>query len=553
MPDNIDQYTIDLSQKIKNFKPDYSVKNIGIVEEAGDGIARVSGLTGVRSQELVEFENGIKGIAFNIEKELIGIIVLGDYSLVSQGMRVETTGRIASIQVGEELIGRVVNALGEPIDGKGPLKTNQFRALERVAPGVIDRRDVDSPVQTGIKAIDSMIPIGRGQRELIIGDRQTGKTAIVIDTIINQRGKDLICIYVAIGQKKAAIARTMAVLSNYGAMEHTIIVSSSADESAAMQYIAPYAGCAIGEAIMESGGHALVIYDDLSKHAWAYRQISLLLRRPPGREAYPGDVFYLHSRLLERASCMAYSYVLLPKNYAGDTISKKEITNQPVYSGPMARTQTEEALSIKKDKDDLKIVQVKESGGTLTALPIIETLLGDVSAYIPTNVISITDGQIYLEGNLFNAGIRPAVNVGISVSRVGGSAQTKAMKQVAGRLRLDMASFRELAAFAQFGSDLDKATQDQLNRGLRLQEILKQAQYEPVALSEQVIVLFAVLNGYADKIKIERMKEWETALLKHINGSASEISKAIETEKALNKETEEKLHKTLEIFSNSWS
>jgi len=553
MPDNIDQYTIDLSQKIKNFKPDYSVKNIGIVEEAGDGIARVSGLTGVRSQELVEFENGIKGIAFNIEKELIGIIVLGDYSLVSQGMRVETTGRIASIQVGEELIGRVVNALGEPIDGKGPLKTNQFRALERVAPGVIDRRDVDSPVQTGIKAIDSMIPIGRGQRELIIGDRQTGKTAIVIDTIINQRGKDLICIYVAIGQKKAAIARTMAVLSNYGAMEHTIIVSASADESAAMQYIAPYAGCAIGEAIMESGGHALVIYDDLSKHAWAYRQISLLLRRPPGREAYPGDVFYLHSRLLERASCMAYSYVLLPKNYAGDTISKKEITNQPVYSGPMARTQTEEALSIKKDKDDLKIVQVKESGGTLTALPIIETLLGDVSAYIPTNVISITDGQIYLEGNLFNAGIRPAVNVGISVSRVGGSAQTKAMKQVAGRLRLDMASFRELAAFAQFGSDLDKATQDQLNRGLRLQEILKQAQYEPVALAEQVIVLFAVLNGYADKIKIERMKEWETALLKQINGSASEISKAIETEKALNKETEEKLHKTLEIFSNSWS
>ena len=553
MPDNIDQYTIDLSQKIKNFKPDYSVKNIGIVEEAGDGIARVSGLTGVRSQELVEFENGIKGIAFNIEKELIGIIVLGDYSLVSQGMRVETTGRIASIQVGEELIGRVVNALGEPIDGKGPLKTNQFRALERVAPGVIDRRDVDSPVQTGIKAIDSMIPIGRGQRELIIGDRQTGKTAIVIDTIINQRGKDLICIYVAIGQKKAAIARTMAVLSNYGAMEHTIIVSASADESAAMQYIAPYAGCAIGEAIMESGGHALVIYDDLSKHAWAYRQISLLLRRPPGREAYPGDVFYLHSRLLERASCMAYSYVLLPKNYAGDTISKKEITNQPVYSGPMARTQTEEALSIKKDKDDLKIVQVKESGGTLTALPIIETLLGDVSAYIPTNVISITDGQIYLEGNLFNAGIRPAVNVGISVSRVGGSAQTKAMKQVAGRLRLDMASFRELAAFAQFGSDLDKATQDQLNRGLRLQEILKQAQYEPVALAEQVIVLFAVLNGYADKIKIERMKEWETALLKQINGSASEISKAIETEKALNKETEEKLHKTLEIFSISWS
>ena len=347
---------------------------------------------------------------------------MGDYSLVSQGMRVETTGRIASIQVGEELIGRVVNALGEPIDGKGPLKTNQFRALERVAPGVIDRRDV-VPVQTGLR-LSTRYTDWAGQRELIIGDRQTGKTAIAIDTIINQKGKDLICIYVAIGQKKAAIARTMAVLSNYGAMEHTIIVSASADESAAMQYIAPYAGCAIGEAIMESGGHALVIYDDLSKHAWAYRQISLLLRRPPGREAYPGDVFYLHSRLLERASCMAYSYVLLPKNYAGDTISKKEITNQPVYSGPMARTQTEEALSIKKDKDDLKIVQVKESGGTLTALPIIETLLGDVSAYIPTNVISITDGQIYLEGNLFNAGIRPAVNVGFPFE-VGGSARQK--------------------------------------------------------------------------------------------------------------------------------
>jgi len=553
MSDNLSQYTTDLSQKIDSYKPEYSIKNIGIVEEAGDGIARVSGLTGVRSQELVEFENGIKGIAFSIEKSLIGVIILGEYAHVGQGMRVETTGRIASIQVGDELISRVVNAVGEPIDGKGPIKSNQFRALERVAPGVIDRRDVDSPVQTGIKAIDSMIPIGRGQRELIIGDRQTGKTALAIDTIINQKGKDLICIYVAIGQKKAAIARTMALLASYGAMEHTIIVSASADESAAMQYIAPYAGCAIGEAIMENGGHALVIYDDLSKHAWAYRQLSLLLRRPPGREAYPGDVFYLHSRLLERASCMANSYVLLPKNYDKDAISKAEIADKTVYTGPMAKALAEEVLEASNEKNDYKIVKVSESGGTLTALPIIETLLGDVSAYIPTNVISITDGQIYLEGNLFNAGIRPAVNVGISVSRVGGSAQTKAMKQVAGRLRLDMASFRELAAFAQFGSDLDKATLGQLNRGLRLQEILKQPQYEPVPLAEQVIVLFAALNGYADKVNVDRIKDWESALIRHINGVASDISKKIELEKVLSKDTEEKLRKTLDVFTTSWA
>lgn len=553
MSDNLSQYTTDLSQKIDSYKPEYSIKNIGIVEEAGDGIARVSGLTGVRSQELVEFENGIKGIAFSIEKSLIGVIILGEYARVGQGMRVETTGRIASIQVGDELIGRVVNAVGEPIDGKGPIRSNQFRALERVAPGVIDRRDVDSPVQTGIKAIDSMIPIGRGQRELIIGDRQTGKTALAIDTIINQKGKNLICIYVAIGQKKAAIARTMALLASYGAMEHTIIVSASADESAAMQYIAPYAGCAIGESIMENGGHALVIYDDLSKHAWAYRQLSLLLRRPPGREAYPGDVFYLHSRLLERASCIANSYVLLPKNYDKDSISKAEITDKAVYTGPMARALAEEVLEASNEKNDYKIVKVSESGGTLTALPIIETLLGDVSAYIPTNVISITDGQIYLEGNLFNAGIRPAVNVGISVSRVGGSAQTKAMKQVAGRLRLDMASFRELAAFAQFGSDLDKATLGQLNRGLRLQEILKQRQYEPVPLAEQVIVLFAALNGYADKVNVDRIKDWESALIRHINGVASDISKTIELEKVLSKDTEEKLRKTLDVFTTSWA
>jgi F-type H+-transporting ATPase subunit alpha len=448
MAENLDQLTLDLAQKIQKYELEFTVKNVGTVVEAGDGIAKATGLTDVRSQELVEFENATKGIAFNLEKDRVGIIIMGDYSRINEGMQVKTTGRIASIPVGEALIGRVVNVLGEPIDGKGLIKSNEYMPLERVAPGVIERRDVDSPVQTGIKAIDSMIPIGRGQRELIIGDRQTGKSAIAIDTILNQKGKDLVCIYVAIGQKKATIARTKALLESYGAMDHTVIVAASADESAAMQYIAPYAGCAIGEAIMEKGGHALVIYDDLSKHAWAYRQISLLLRRPPGREAYPGDVFYLHSRLLERAACLAYSYVILPKEHEGDFITKKELNGQPIYTGPIARDLANEALHKLNDAESFKIVQIKESGGSLTALPIIETLLGDVSAYIPTNVISITDGQIYLEGNLFNAGIRPAVNVGISVSRVGGSAQTKAMKQVAGRHRLDMANFRELAAFA---------------------------------------------------------------------------------------------------------
>ena len=553
MAENLDQLTLDLAQKIQKYELEFTVKNVGTVVEAGDGIAKATGLTDVRSQELVEFENGTKGIAFNLEKNRVGIIIMGDYSRINERMQVKTTGRIASIPVGEALIGRVVNVLGEPIDGKGLIKSNEYMPLERVAPGVIERRDVDSPVQTGIKAIDSMIPIGRGQRELIIGDRQTGKSAIAIDTILNQKGKDLICIYVAIGQKKATIARTKALLESYGAMDHTVIVAASADESAAMQYIAPYAGCAIGEAIMEKGGHALVIYDDLSKHAWAYRQISLLLRRPPGREAYPGDVFYLHSRLLERAACLAYSYVILPKEHEGDFITKKELNGQPIYTGPIARDLADEALHKLNDAESYKIVQIKETGGSLTALPIIETLLGDVSAYIPTNVISITDGQIYLEGNLFNAGIRPAVNVGISVSRVGGSAQTKAMKQVAGRLRLDMANFRELAAFAQFGSDLDKSTLGQLNRGLRLQEILKQPQYEPVPLADQVIVLYAAVNGYADDVAISRIKDWEQALIRHFNGSESEIINAIVNQKAISKEVEENLKKALEVFSSTWA
>lgn len=553
MSDSLNQFTSDLTQKIENFETQYKVRNIGTVIETGDGIAQVQGLTAVHSQELVEFSNGVKGIAFNLEKERVGVIILGDYTTIEENMEVETTGRIASIQVGDQLIGRVVNALGEPIDGKGAIKTDQFRPLERVAPGVIDRRDVDSPVQTGIKAIDSMIPIGRGQRELIIGDRQTGKTAIAIDTIINQKGKDLTCIYVAIGQKKSSVARTVALLETYGAMEHTIVVVAAADESAAMQYIAPYSGCAIGEAIMESGRDALVVYDDLSKHAWAYRQISLLLRRPPGREAYPGDVFYLHSRLLERAACLAHKYVIMTKQFKDEIVSKQDVADLPVFTGPMARDLADKELLNMKDKEEKKIVRIKESGGSLTALPIIETLLGDVSAYVPTNVISITDGQIYLEGNLFNAGIRPAVNVGISVSRVGGSAQTKAMKQVAGRLRLDMANFRELAAFAQFGSDLDKSTLGQLNRGFRLQEILKQAQYEPVPLSEQVLLLYAAVNGYADGVNIDRIKEWGTALNRHLSGSSADIVTTIATEKRISSEIEEKLKKSLEIFSNSWA
>jgi len=553
MTDIFSEFTQELTNKISGFQRGLEVRNIGEVIEAGDGIAQVRGLTGVRAQELVQFENGLKGIAFNLQEEKVGVIILGDYSTIDEGMLVETTGKIASVPVGEQLIGRVVNALGEPIDGKGEIKTTRFQPIERVAPGVIERRDVDTPVQTGIKSIDSMIPVGRGQRELIIGDRQTGKTAIAIDTIINQKGKNLICIYVAIGQKKAAIARTVALLDQYGAMDHTIVVSASADESAAMLYIAPYAGCAIGEEFMMNGQDALVVYDDLSKHAWAYRQISLLLRRPPGREAYPGDVFYLHSRLLERASCMAYSYAIVSKQFDGNDIDNEKVDKKNLFTGPMSFHNASVQLDSDPDKEGKKIVQVRKSGGSLTALPIIETLLGDVSAYIPTNVISITDGQIYLEGNLFNAGIRPAINVGISVSRVGGSAQTKAMKQVAGRLRLDMANFRELASFAQFGSDLDKATLGQLNRGLRLQEILKQAQYEPVPLEDQVVVLYAGINGYADSVPLDKIKSWQTDLLRWIATSYPHITKSILTEKKILPETEKELKDGISLFGNSWS
>ncbi|MBO9305668.1 F0F1 ATP synthase subunit alpha [Thermomicrobium sp.] len=488
-----------LKQQIEQYGSRMVVTNVGYVVQVGDGIATVHGLRDVMASELVEFENGVLGIAFNLQEDSIGVIILGDYTGVEEGDEVRATGRIASVPVGPALVGRVVNALGEPIDGKGPINTDKFRPIERIAPGVVMRQDVDTALQTGIKAIDSMIPIGRGQRELIIGDRQTGKTAIAIDTIINQKGKGVICIYVAIGQKRAQVAQTVATLERYGAMEHTIVVAATASDTAALQYIAPYAGCAMGEEIMESGGHALIVYDDLSKHAWAYRQVSLLMRRPPGREAYPGDIFYLHSRLLERAARL---------------------------------------------RDDL-------GGGTLTALPIVETQANDVSAYIPTNVISITDGQIYLEPDLFYAGIRPAINVGLSVSRVGGAAQIRAMRQVAGRLRLELAQFRELAAFAQFAAELDPATKRQIDRGLRLTEVLKQPQYEPMPVEEQVAIIWVATNGYLDDVLVEHVREFEKQYLDYLRTSHPQILQRIASERELKDDLIQQLHEITRAFKQS--
>ncbi|MBC7223158.1 MAG: F0F1 ATP synthase subunit alpha [Anaerolineae bacterium] len=487
-----------IRERIARFEAPVEEADVGRVLEVGDGIARVSGLSGAMVSELLAFPHGVMGIAFNLEVDQVGVILMGDYTQVREGDIVRTTGEIASVPVGDALIGRVVNALGEPIDGKGPIRTDKRRPVERIAPNVVTRKSVDTPVQTGIKAIDSMIPIGRGQRELIIGDRQTGKTALAIDTIINQKGKDLICIYVAIGQKQAQVAQVVATLEKYGAMDHTIVVVASASEPAALQYLAPYAGCAMGEEFMERGQDALIVYDDLLKHAWAYRQVSLLLRRPPGREAFPGDVFYLHSRLLERAAKLHPDY----------------------------------------------------GGGSLTALPIIETQAGDVSAYIPTNVISITDGQIYLESDLFYAGIRPAVNAGLSVSRVGGAAQTKAMKQVAGMLRLEHAQFRELMAFAQFGADLDAATRAQLDRGARIQEVLKQPQYEPLSLAHQVCILYTVIHGYLDDVPVADIQRWEAAFHRFLDTTHPEILEAIETEKEIPEATEEALKAAIAEFKS---
>ena len=492
----VDEISELIRKQITDFEKKVDVSEIGTVLSVGDGIARVYGLENAMASELLEFPNGVFGMALNLEEDVVGAVLFGEDTLIKEGDIVKRTGRIMEVPVGEALLGRVVNAIGQPIDGKGPINAKETRQVDIVAPGIVDRQPVSEPLQTGIKAIDAMIPIGRGQRELIIGDRQTGKTAIALDAIINQKDSDVYCIYVAVGQKRAAVARVVQTLEEYGAMEYTTVVVATASEPAPLQYIAPYAGCAMGEYFRDNGKHALIIYDDLSKQAAAYRQLSLLLRRPPGREAYPGDVFYLHSRLLERAA---------------------------------------------KLSDEL-------GGGSLTALPIIETQAGDVSAYIPTNVISITDGQIYLEPDLFYAGVRPAVNVGLSVSRVGGAAQTKAMKQVAGTLRLDLAQYRELAAFAQFGSDLDKATLAQIERGKRMVELLKQDQYQPMPLDEQIIVLYAGTQGFLDDIPVESIKAFEQGLLSYVRSQKQDLKKEIMEKKALDEDLKNKLNETIEAF-----
>lgn len=496
-----DEITKLIREQIQNYESKVTVDEVGTIISLGDGIARVHGLDKVMAGELLDFGHGVAGIAMNLEEDQVGAVLLGEYTEVSEGDEVKRTGQIMSVPTGEGMIGRVVNALGAPIDDKGPITASRHIPVERIAPGVIARQPVREPMATGIKAIDSMIPIGRGQRELIIGDRQTGKTAVALDTIINNKGNDLICIYCAIGQKRSSIAQVVQKLQDYGAMDYTIVVAASASEPAPMLYLSPYAACAIGEYFRDSGKHALVIYDDLSKHAASYREISLLLRRPPGREAYPGDVFYLHSRLLERAARMSD----------------------------------------------------KLGGGSLTALPVIETQANDVSAYIPTNVISITDGQIFLETDLFNSGIRPAVNVGISVSRVGGSAQIKAMRQVAGTLKLDLAQYRELAAFAQFGSDLDKATQAQLNRGARLVEILKQDQYQPLPFSKQIVVIWAGINGHLDDLPVDKIREFESQLLKYIETSNPKLLQSIMEKKTIDDAIKADLGKTVTEFKQTFA
>jgi len=488
--------------QIENFDATMTVAEVGTVIKVGDGIAEIHGLEKVMAGELLEFPYGVRGLALNLEEDKVGTVLFGDFQKIKEGDEVKRTRRIMSVPVGDAMIGRVVDALGNPIDGKGEIVTDNFNPVERIAPGIIDRQPVKEPLQTGLKAIDAMVPIGRGQRELIIGDRQTGKTAVAIDTIINQKGKDVICIYVAIGQKASTVAQVVQKLQDYGAMDYTIVVSATASDPAAMQFLAPYSGVAIGEYFRDNGRHALTVYDDLSKQAAAYREISLLLRRPPGREAYPGDVFYLHSRLLERAAKMSDA----------------------------------------------------RGGGSLTSLPIIETQAGDISAYIPTNVISITDGQIFLESDLFNSGVRPAINVGNSVSRVGGSAQIKAMKQVAGTLRIDLAQFRELAAFAQFGSDLDKSTQDQLEKGKRLTEVLKQGQYQPMEVEKQVFIIWTVSNGFATDIAVEDLKRFENELFAFVESSNPGILETLRTKKSIDDDLKASMKVAVEDFkATSWN
>ena len=489
-----------IKEQIKRYSTELEVSDVGTVIQVADGIARIHGLDNAMQGELLEFPGEVYGMVMNLEEDNVGAVLLGGADSINEGDTVKTTGRVVEVPVGDAMIGRVVNALGQPIDGKGPIETDKYRQIERVASGVITRKSVDTPLQTGIKAIDAMVPIGRGQRELIIGDRQTGKTAIAIDTIINQKGQDVLCIYVAIGQKASTVANIVKTLEDYGAMAYTTVVASTASEMAPLQYIAPYAGCAIGEEWMEQGKDVLVVYDDLSKHATAYRTLSLLLKRPPGREAYPGDVFYLHSRLLERAARMSDEY----------------------------------------------------GGGSLTALPIIETQAGDVSAYIPTNVISITDGQIYLETEMFNAGFRPAVNAGLSVSRVGGSAQIKAMKKIAAPIRVDLAQYRELASFAQFGSELDADTSEKLAQGARIKEMLKQPQYSPMPVEYQVIIIYAVTKKYVLDVDVDRIGEFQDDLFEFINTKYPEIPENIRKEKVISDSTEKVLVKAIEEFKKAW-
>ena len=543
-----DEITSVIQSEIKTFETEVTRSEVGRVLEVGDGIARVYGLSGVMTSEMVEFENGVKGLAFNLEESSVGVIIMGDYKTIHEGERVRATGELLRVPVGDALIGRVVNALGVPIDNLGPVLTTHTRLLESPAPGIADRQPVDEPLQTGVKAIDAMTPIGRGQRELIIGDRKTGKTAIAIDTILNQKGQGVICVYVAIGQKESTTAAMVDTLRRYGALEYTIVVVASASDPSPLQYLAPYAGTAMAEYFMyEQGKPTLCVYDDLSKQAVAYRELSLLLRRPPGREAYPGDVFYCHSRLLERSAKLANKYVIVPQGTTGPITEKSGIDGK-VFLGVPGHEEAKHALAHEAKYKGHVIAKTDTSGGSLTALPLIETLEGEVSAYIPTNVISITDGQIYLVPELFFAGIRPAVDVGISVSRVGGKAQSAAMKKVSGGLRLDLAAFRELEAFAQIGTELDKATQLQLDRGYRMVELLKQPQYRPMNDADQVISLYAGTEGFLDDVPVKEVRAYEEELHNFVHEERKSFYDLLLREKKLTDEVVSQMKTVLADF-----
>ncbi len=543
-----DEISSVIQREIEQFSPEITRTEVGQVLEVGDGIARVYGLSGLMAGEMVRFENGVKGIALNLEEASVGVMVLGDYTGIEEGDTVSATGELLRVPVGDALIGRVVNAIGQPIDDQGPILTDRNWPLESMAPGIAERQPVDEPLQTGVKSIDSMTPIGRGQRELLIGDRKTGKTAIAIDTILNQKGTGVICVYVAIAQKESTTAAVVEVFRRHGALDYTIVVAAGASDPAPMQYIAAYAGCSMAEYFMyEQGKPTLVIYDDLSKQAVAYREVSLLLRRPPGREAYPGDIFYAHSRLLERSAKLANRYVILPENAPTDKVTDVMGVNKKVYVGVPGLEEARHELKEHYPQGH-KVEKTTISGGSLTALPIIETLEGEVSAYIPTNVISITDGQIYLQPDLFFAGVRPAIDVGISVSRVGGKAQIPAMKKVAGGLRLDLAAFRELEAFAQLGTDLDKATQKQLDRGYRMVELLKQPQYQPLAAVDQVMSIFAGTHGFLDDVAIRDVPRWEAAFLTFVRERKPELRAALERDKKMTDKIESDLTSAIREF-----